>query len=64
LPKQMVSYIIPFSSFIFCYRFFSERLVIYMFNMNKKNTKRIVSSIIVIFLVLAMVVPMLSYIIL
>lgn len=35
-----------------------------MFNMNKKNTKRIVSSIIVIFLVLAMVVPMLSYIIL
>lgn len=35
-----------------------------MFNMNNKNTKRIVSSIIVIFLVLAMVVPMLSYIIL
>ena len=32
-----------------------------MFNMNNKKTKRIVSGVIIVFLVMAMVLPMLAY---
>ena len=59
----MVSYIIPFSSFNFLLFFYRERLVVYMFNMNKK-TQKTIAGIIVIALVITMVlVPILSYLI-
>jgi len=32
-----------------------------MFNMNNKKTKQIISGIIILFLILAMVIPMLVY---
>jgi len=34
-----------------------------MFNMNNRKTQRIISSIIIIILVLAMILPMLAYVI-
>ncbi len=34
-----------------------------MFNFNSKKSKRIISSVIVIFLILAMIVPTLAYLI-
>lgn len=42
---------------------FRERLVKYMFNMNHKKTRRIVSAVIIAFLIIAMVLPMLSYLV-
>lgn len=40
-----------------------ERLVMQMFNMNNRKTKRIISGIIILLLVFAMLLPVLTYII-
>lgn len=40
-----------------------EGLVVSMFNMNNKKTRKIVSAVIIAFLIIAMVLPMLSYLV-